>query len=227
MFYRYNPCVPVDYSSVNAAFAVVRGCGVQQSRSIRVLLRPGRYILREAITVQAPSSVRVEIETMDMPDTYIPIDQASTKTAVEPQRKSRRSSKKLRDILACRTIEVENEEEDLGAAEFIDRSSSTSSSYRSGSDGSVTDLKRATLLLRTRRQNEPVIRVRQGRAFLKNLELRHISHGLGKCTNESLYDFLIALISLTIVPLDLSTKISGMGMRLYKFSHLRYTVNSP
>jgi hypothetical protein len=165
-FYKFNPCVPVDYPTVNAALAVVRSSRAEQARSIRVLVRPGRYILREAITVQAPGTVRVEIATMEMPDSFHPI--IETPMEVEPT-KRRKSSNTIRNIWACRTVEVEDLEEEP-PPEFLEPVSSAPS------------IKRATLVLRTRRHNEPMVRVRQGCCTLRNLELRHISHGIGKLT---------------------------------------------
>jgi hypothetical protein len=158
----------VDYSTVDAAFLVVRSPRAEQAHSIRVLLRPGRYILREAITVQAPCRVRVVMETMEMPDSFHPI--LETPTEVEPARK-RKSSPSFRNLLACRTVDVEEPEEE--APEFLEPVATSSS-------GLVPSIKRASLVLRTRRHNEPILRVRQGCCTLRNLELRHISHGIGK-----------------------------------------------
>ena len=140
---------------------------MEQVRSIRVLLRPGRYILREAIHVQAPSGVRVEVETMDMPDSFHPEVEPTTEITNEPA-KRRKSSKSLRNILACRNVEVEEPEEEP-APEFVEPMSSI-----------LPSAKRAKLVLRTRRHNEPIVRVRQGTCTLRNLELCHISHGIGK-----------------------------------------------
>lgn len=158
---------------------MVRSPRVEQTRSIRVLLRPGRYVLREAITVQAPRAVRVEIETMEMPDSFLPIDQTTAAQEIEPARK-RRSSHSIRNLLACRTVDVEDPEEDLGTLEFFEPSLLNSSPAESPNTSSTTNRKQATLVLRTRRHNEPVIRVRQGTAVMRNLALRHISHGIGE-----------------------------------------------
>lgn len=146
---------------------MVRTSRAEQSRSIRVLLRPGRYILREGITVEAPCNVRVVVETMEMPDSFHPI--IETPMEVEPV-KRRKHSASLRNILACRTVEVEDPDEDP-LPDFMDTVSSS---------GMVPSIKRATLTLRTRKHNEPIVRVRQGRCTLRNLELRHISHGIGE-----------------------------------------------
>jgi hypothetical protein len=176
-FYRFNPCVPVDYPSINSAFSMVRTQRMEQTRSIRVLLRPGKYYLREAITIQAPSTVHVEIETMELP--------ASIKTTVEPpmeveitSRRLRRSStSSLRNILSCRSVEVEEPEIEDVPLEFPEAPPSNSTL------ANPTAPRRATLVLRTRRLNEPLVRVRQGYCTIRNMELRHICHGIGKLVN--------------------------------------------
>lgn len=157
----------MDYPDVAAAFALVKSARMEQVRSIRVLLRPGRYILRDAIHIQAPSAVHVEVETMEMPESFHPAVEAPAETTTEPARR-RKSSKSLRNILACRNIEVEEPEEEP-APEFVEPMSSI-----------LPSAKRAKLVLRTRRHNEPIVRVRQGMCTLRNLELCHISHGIGK-----------------------------------------------
>lgn len=157
----------MDYSSVNTALSIAKTPQVEQSRSIRVLLRPGRYILREGITVHAPTDARVVIETMEMPNSFNPIIETPVET--EPVKRRKRSSS-FRNILHCRTAEVEDPNEEQFPAEFLDPVSTA---------GAVPSTRRATLTLRTRKQNEPIIRVSQGSCFLRNLDLRHISHGTG------------------------------------------------
>jgi hypothetical protein len=169
-FYRFNPCVPVDYPSINSAFSMVRTHRMEQTHSIRVLLRPGKYYLREAITIQAPSTVHVEIETMELP--------ASIKTTVEPSMEveissRRRSSTSLRNILSCRSVEVEEPEIEDVPLEFPEAPPNSMLA-------NPTAPRRATLILRTRRLNEPLVRVRQGCCTIRNVELRHICNGIGK-----------------------------------------------
>jgi hypothetical protein len=143
---------------------------MEQIHSIRVLLRPGKYYLREAITIQAPSSVHVEIETMQLP--------ASIRTTVEPPMEPeissrRRSSTSLRNILSCRSVEVEEPEIEDVPPEFPE-------ALPNSTLANPTAPRRASLILRTRRLNEPLIRVRQGRCTIRSVELRHICHGIGK-----------------------------------------------
>jgi hypothetical protein len=150
---------------------------MEQTHSIRVLLRPGRYVLREAIIVQAPRSVRVEIETMKMPDSFLPVDQALVALQPDPARK-RKPSPSLRDILSCRTVDVENHDDEWSGVEMFDPS--MLHSHNGARPLGDFDRKRATLILRTRRYNEPMIHIRQGTAVLRNLELKHVSHGSGE-----------------------------------------------
>jgi hypothetical protein len=173
-FYKYNPCVPVDYSTVNEALSVVRTARAEQTRSIRVLLRPGRYILRESILVQAPCSVRVEVATMVLPDYFRPVEETPDES--EPP-KRRKSSSRFRSILSCRNMDVEESEEEM-LPDFEETTSSLSSSTRSNACAN-----RAKLVLRTRRHNEPIVRVRQGCCILRNVDLCHISHGIGMSSN--------------------------------------------
>ena len=185
--------------------SIVRSPKVEQIRSIRVLLRPGRYVLREAIIVQAPRSVRVEIETMEMPDSFLPIDDTAMTVESEPAGK-RKSSRSLLKILSCRTAVVEEAEDELaGVVEFFEPSMLTSTeNEREKSIGKLCR-KRASLVLRTRRHNEPIIRVRQGTAVLRNLDLNHVSLGIGKFTFlPLLYRIdLFVLISFSCISLSL------------------------
>ena len=188
-FYKYNPCVPTDYSSVNEAFSVVRTARSEQIRSIRILLRPGRYVVREAITIQASSSVRVRIETMELPDSFQPVMETADMES-EPPKRRRKSN--VRRFLSCRNIEeVEEPDDDLMPLDFeededpsltvltVATPPSSNTSTNSSATGSSSK-KRAKLILRTRKHNEPIVRIRQGCCILKNLGLCHMSNGVGK-----------------------------------------------
>ena len=142
-----------------------------------MLLRPGRYVLREAIIVQAPQSVRVEIETMKMPDSFLPVDQTAVPSQPDPARK-RKPAQSLRNILSCRTIDVENPDDELAGMEVFDPS--MLNSHNGAKPLGDFDRKRATLVLRTRRYNEPIIYIKHGTAILRNLELKHVSNGSGE-----------------------------------------------
>lgn len=203
-FYKYNPCVPVDYATVHGALEVVKLARADPSgpRVVRLLLRPARYILREPITVQNASekntvssgrSVAIQIETMEhLPDSFCPlafedINGASCSPAEAEPVKRRKSS--LRSMLNCRNVDMLQDLE-LEAAEaasdlFLEQGvvnmtamiQANNDSAFAASNG--IRIKRASLVLRTRRHNEPLIRIRQGSFTIRNIDLKHISHGTG------------------------------------------------
>ena len=176
-FYMYNPCVPVDYKTVASAFTIARGGGgpnADQIRSIRIFLRPGKYVLREALTIQSPSEdITFALETMDLPPTFErpassddALEQRNSESSPSGGNRKRSSSATLRSLL-CRTVEVDDDDlEDVNSV------------AESLSSNVLPIAKRAVLSLKTRRSNEPLIRIRQGKCSLKNLELRHYSHGI-------------------------------------------------
>ena len=166
-YYKYNPCVPVDYQSINSAFSVINTPRSARVRSIRVLLRPGRYVLREPINVDTPYAMRVALETMEMPEFCCLVDE--TTTEAEPVSR-RKKTGKIRKYLNCRTVEVEENDEDP-LPEVLDPLPR---------EAATLNNKRATLTLRSSRQNEPIIRVSHGYFTLRNMELRHYSKGLGE-----------------------------------------------
>jgi hypothetical protein len=211
----------VDYSTVHAALGLVdvaRHDTVAKPSTVRLLLRPGRYILREAITIQdsnndngAPNtvarpsnrSIAVEIATMEhFPESFFPSTLEAARSAscspAEPA-PTRKRKPSIRQIFQCRIVEVEEpnnpdndpmdidligsggipaelllENHSLGAPLII-----PSPSFSSSSTASNATVKRASLILRTRRHNEPLICVRQGSCTIRNIELKHNSHGTG------------------------------------------------
>jgi hypothetical protein len=222
-FYKYNPCVPVDYSTVHAALKVVDVARLDiraQPNSVRLLLRPGRYILREGITIQDSDTdlstavaananaasntsrpIAVEIATAKhLPESFFPsaleADRSASCSPAEPEPSKKRKTS-IRQIFQCRTVEVEEESnhynddmdfegrEDGGIAtqfllenQQLDAPAFQSSSSTSSSSANAT-VNRASLILRTRRHNEPLIRIRQGVCTLRNIEIKHNSNGTG------------------------------------------------
>jgi len=194
-YYQYNPCVPVDYSSIHSAINETTTTAQRDSSkpgAVRVLLRAGRYNLRKAITIDGKDtnpndiysnhSVSVSIETM----TYSPGHCRNGDLglhSMEPHLPSGQSRKKLKtsikNIFRCRTVDVENEDEDN-----FDHHDSFDESLENSilpSDGSVTSgdrgINRATLVLTSRRHNEPLLRVDYGSFTLRNINLIHGSSG--------------------------------------------------
>lgn len=174
-YYQDNPCVPIDYPSLPAALATAEVVDdhtlvTEQRRTIRVLLRPGDYILREAIVIQASENVCVTIETMKGPFTanHQVAEEERTEPCSSPNRKFARKAANLKHRFGCRsaTHHVEMLDPDLDHPPL----------KRLSSSRPPCDV--ASLILRTRRHNEPIIRVRQGVVKLINLELLHNSHGI-------------------------------------------------
>ena len=164
-----------------------------------MLCRPGKYYLRKAITVDAPETALVRIESMELPRAIQPRFVMSVPVDAAPVFHRRRSSSRtFRDILSCRSIDVEENEEDepmttmmtedMAAEEYPEQlvrsasspaSSSSSSSVLPRPSTHFTTCHRATLILKTRKENEPLIRVLRGTCKLKGLQLRHVCHGTG------------------------------------------------
>mmetsp|Transcript_27466 Transcript_27466/g.75075 ORF Transcript_27466/g.75075 Transcript_27466/m.75075 type:complete len:616 (-) Transcript_27466:252-2099(-) len=222
-YYQYNPCVPVDYSTIHSAMNDVVGkakVDPTEPSAVRVLLRPGRYVLREAITIdeRIPGenhAVAIEIETMEyVPENCYNGDHHCHAFSFRQTNKSKRKRKSsLRNFFQCRTVDVEDEggEEDVldheNLHEYLNnpstfsagrpvilnhvaedddsliespasRVSSTDDSKRSETnEGKKPVDNRATLVLTTRRHNEPLFRIRQGSCTVRNVDLRHGSHG--------------------------------------------------
>lgn len=124
-----------------------------------MLLRPGRYILKDAITIEANHEVNVTIETMDLPDSFNRFIEYPNDEKPKKRRKS------LRKMLSCRSVDTDDEDD--FPPEFPERSSD-----------SYTCRQRAVLTLRCKKHNQPVVKVRRGSCILRNLELRHITYGL-------------------------------------------------
>eukprot|EP00934_Nitzschia_sp_Nitz4_P001034 Nitzschia sp. Nitz4//scaffold69_size99277//56415//58111//NITZ4_004634-RA/size99277-augustus-gene-0.4-mRNA-1//1//CDS//3329556718//1034//frame0 len=171
-YYKRNPCVPIDYSSVESAFH--HG----PNGSTRLLLRPGKYYLRQAINVRSRWSATVTVETMQMPYTYTPAQPISEIVEVDAPRSRTSSTSSLRDILTCRNVQVEDPDDSLsdiwGSSDSsLDLDTPSLSSGRV----QVTGKQRAVLVMRTQRADEPIVRVQQGCVVLRNLELQHCAYG--------------------------------------------------
>jgi len=135
-YYQYNPCVPVDYSNVHTALSEAIGKAkgdVSKPSAIRVLLRPGRYVLRKAITMDESStsydnnkngnhSVSVTIETMICsPGSCCNGNLGYHSISSHPpsDQSKRKLKKSIRNIFRCRTVDVESEDEE----DFVDHDS--------------------------------------------------------------------------------------------------------
>lgn len=81
--------------------------------------------------------------------------------------KPKKRKKSLKQMLSCSSVDTDDEEDSLSE---IPEPSSVSSTTRGQT--------RAVLTLRSRKHNQPVVKVRRGSCILRNLELRHTSDGL-------------------------------------------------
>lgn len=191
--YRYSPCVPVDYSSIHKALSIalepvpMRARRIsatkqlKQIRSIRILLRPGIYWLKQAIEIQAIPGVTIYFGTVDLPrNVYRPVRHI-TEIMEQPlplplpesetNSGSRKRGPSFRNLFNCKR-QVPSEETDVEDTDFTD-------DWRdNGNFMPTTEPKHATLILRSRRNNEPVVRVRQGVVCMRNIEIQHNSLGL-------------------------------------------------
>jgi hypothetical protein len=196
-YYRMNPCVPVDFRTVHQALQIANAPTVlpsrrgvvppypTQNRSLRVWLRPGRHVLHQPVTVQALPGVQLHLETMDLPaNVYCatpaaaaPLERiAETAPETSPRRIHRR-----RLLRGCSRGAADAADADATGNAEPDESDPSETSFRSEStDGtSATGAStRATLVLRSRRHNQPAIWVKQGVLVAKGLDICHNSYGL-------------------------------------------------
>ena len=167
----------------------------QQTRSVRILLRPGNYVLKQAFHVRAAPGVVISLETVRMPknvfrpkpavaghgdggsgapllmEQALPLDAAATASLSVSSSPPKPS---FRNLFRCSRQESgEGESETEDATDFDDWLQA--SSENGGADAVP---QHATLMLRSRRHNEPVFRVSQGVLRLTDLEIQHNSHGL-------------------------------------------------
>lgn len=188
-YYRLNPCVPVDYPTVAAALTVATEGGsslhgrlVEQRRSVRVWLRPQKHYLREAMVVQSVNDAVVTIETMEVPQCGIPEPKEDVSTCEDmgsksPAKRALKKAAKMRQRLSCRSVSVvDMAAMEEGAAE--DSSNSNDDESGGSSHPLGPESARASVILRTRKHNEPIVRVRQGTIKFVNVSLIHNSTGI-------------------------------------------------
>ena len=191
-----SPCVPVDYPTVEAALRLAnapiysrRPQPTRQARTIRVLLRPGTYHLVESINIHALPGVSITVESIALPPTCrwyrSTAPPAPTEEAPERpnEQRTRPQPRSLFQMFRCASrndfsiIGSINPEE---PTENCTVSEGSNSNLMSEEDYPVIPIvppKRAAIALRSRRNNEPMVRVRQGQIYLTNLDLSHSCHG--------------------------------------------------
>lgn len=176
-YYQKNPCVPVDYATLPAALATIETPNanrvMEQTSSIRVLLRPGEHLLSEAIVIQATEGVTVTIETMRGNFSSSSSHSLEERTIASLERESRsptrrlaRRAANLRTRMNCRSASRDIDVLDAELEHPVLPSCSRPTSEC------------ASLVLQTRKHNEPLLRIKQGTIKLKNLDILHNSHGI-------------------------------------------------
>lgn len=197
-YYQDNPCVPVDYNTLESAFQVairdndngmvdpanVNPQVPEQHRSIRILVHPGKYLIREALTVHAVGNNEVTIETLSVPMHPFPLDsffQSMSDLDFFPSNSTSRGTKlsrkanSLRNRLSCRSIAGAEDSVDNFMTMDPDESGPVAQelAMRAIAFHQANQRGRATIVLKTRRHNEPVLRVRQGTLRVKDIDLVH------------------------------------------------------
>jgi len=195
-FYQRSPCVPVDYPTIMDALAIASDHDeitthdasnlnprvMEQRRSIRILLRPGDYYMKEAIVVQAVGqNTSLSIETMDIPSRNTPslvteeTSSSSTTDELEalpapaaqsnkfPAQGFIKRARSFRKKLSCRSMDAV---QDSNSSESEDEEQSSKTPVR------------ATLISKFRAHNEPALWVRQGTLQLKNIAVNHNCNGI-------------------------------------------------
>ena len=232
-FYKQNPCVPIDYDTVEAAFDSVSSGRTrhtienqvahryrEQRRSARILLHPGPYFLRQPLVANIIGDVEITIESIDggslsdpqhgmmwRQNHHKPSSSSSSGLRGETERGGgesqllfpasyhsarnaanvdtrRPTSPTLRQIFGC------GRRSSSSAA--LDQSSSSSllgsdhedhvdnqSEHRAKFHRACFQGPRPTALLclESRRENEPIIRIRQGTVNIRGLKFIHYCEG--------------------------------------------------
>ena len=144
---------------------------------MRIWLRPGRYQMKESIKIDREPSHKVSVVSMSLPSNIyqpppsLPSSETDpVNTIVENQRTTRRA-KGLMKFIRC-----------TGAAHNDVHIDDDEESVASESDNVLwtvpQPLTRATLVLRSRRLNEPAIRVQRGQFAAEGIDIEHSSQGL-------------------------------------------------
>jgi hypothetical protein len=149
----------------------------RQVRTVRILIRPGKYILKQAVDLSLDNAFSVSVETMDVPENVFrpvrPLLQQEQPLQEQPAAQRRTPPKRRTSFTSLLRCSRPDAVEDTEIEETDwDRDWLMEGGPASPPPG------QATLILRSRRHNEPVFRIRQGVLCLKNVEIQHNSHGL-------------------------------------------------
>jgi hypothetical protein len=141
---------------------------VNQRRSLRILLQPAKYYLREAITIEALGTTEITIETVfpvnEPVRSFCQRQEDANGGPTSPAKRALKRATSFRNMLNCRSVP------DI---DTIDPIEADEDAFSEPSPPVC-----ASLQLRTRRHNEPIFRVRYGTIKLVNIQLVHNSHGI-------------------------------------------------
>jgi len=191
--YKESPCVPIDYSTIEGAFAasskIAMGSKtddeehpIEQNRRMRLLVHPGKYVVREPLVINAIGSHEVSIEALSIP---VIEGKNSSYTygagiAHRSPSKKHRFSRRLKGFLNCRSstgvVKCQNSQACHSTSEM---NSNAVDDFGLGDLSLQPEryMRRVLIVLKTDRQNEPIIRVQQGTFKLKNVDLIHNCSG--------------------------------------------------
>lgn len=153
-----------------------------QRHCVRVLLRPGKHYVKEAINIQSYGRTIVSIETMELPTNTLTspvtgLPSNDDKVALDDDdnasvaRKALMRAATLRNRLSCRSV---RNMDDVGMEELALEDPEDETAASSLPPPPL----RASIILKTRRHNEPLVRVRHGTIRLTNVALLHNSVGI-------------------------------------------------
>lgn len=213
-YYKENPCVPIDYDTVDAAFDSISSgpqcevienrvpqCFREQRKSSRILIHPGPYFIRTPLVVNAIGNVEITIELVSCvkdPEHGIQwwknyhkssslystdimrVDKRGKEEPILPQR--RPCSPTLRELFGCGRHSLSVGE--LGEVSMSEQRPhvfhTSQSEHRAAFYHSCFWGVRpmAILCLESTRENEPVIRIRQGTVNIRSLKILHYCEGI-------------------------------------------------
>mmetsp|Transcript_3256 Transcript_3256/g.6807 ORF Transcript_3256/g.6807 Transcript_3256/m.6807 type:complete len:703 (+) Transcript_3256:221-2329(+) len=171
-FYIQNPCVPVDYKSIHSVLKA------HPDQNVSIWLRPGRYYLKETLKIGRSPQQKLSIATMKLPSNIFPspLDICETPGGMEmpKQRNKRKSPAFLKFIMCTAAAYHEGAVDDESLCSEMSELDNNSSPLVMPIPQRPT---RATLVMRTRKQNEPVINVSTGQFSATNLNIEHAANG--------------------------------------------------
>ena len=231
-FYKQNPCVPIDYDTVEAAFDSVSSGRTRQTienqvahryreqrRSARILLHPGPYFLRQPLVANVIGDAEITIESIDggslsdpqhgmmwRQNHHKPSSSSSSGLRGETERGGgesqllfpasyhsarnaanvdtrRPTSPTLRQIFGCGRRSSSSAALDQSSSSLLgsdhedhvdNQSEHRAKFHRACFQGPRPT---ALLCLESRRENEPIIRIRQGTVNIRGLKFIHYCEG--------------------------------------------------